>query len=148
MVNKGKKVVQEEEVEEIHKTHDISADYGAPFPLYTPMESVNYCFLLQKKLSVCNYFDDEILESLKIKDEIHDLYARLGWTKFVSVPYATYKDLVLEFYTSLTQLDDSNKKFSCRLGGTTHDIDYDTMFRVFGFKKGGVCDPSAMYSAK
>ena len=32
--------------------------------------------------------------------------------------------------------------------GKTHQVDYDVMFRVFGFRKTGLCEPSSDFSVQ
>ena len=68
--------------------------------------------------------------------------------KFVSLPFHSYRTLMLEFFTTLNPIDDSHKKFAFRLGGSDYTLDNDLMFRIFRFSKGDVCDPPSKYHAK
>ena len=51
--------------------------------------------------------------------------------------HPVYRELTLEFYTTLKLLDQGHKKFECRLNRKLIIINYDTMLAVFGSQKEG-----------
>ena len=66
----------------------------------------------------------------------------------MEMTHPIYRDLTLEFYTTLKLLDQGRKKFEYRLNGKSISIAYDTMFAVFRFPKGGICEAPIRYKSR
>ena len=66
------------------------------------------------------------------------LYIKLGWGKFITLHHDTFKELTLEFFTTLQPIYSSNNALSCRFFGKPNEINYDTIFKVFGFLNEGL----------
>ena len=88
------------------------------------------------------------LNDVNLKDKVMEFCGRLGWKKFMEMTPSIFRDLTLEFYTTLKLSDYTHKKFECRLNGQLITIDYDIIHVMFGFPKGGVCEAPSRYNSR
>lgn len=144
IARKGKKVVQEGEGSQ-SSCVDIASQFGAPFPIFTNEEGVRYVSLLDRSIVSCRFLNFSILDTLQIRTKIDGMLNKLGWTRFANTQFRTYRELVLEFYTTLHICDKGTTKLTCRLLGREFSIDYDVMSQAFGFPKGGLQSPPPQF---
>ena len=128
-------------------THDPSSDdedfadeYKSPFPIHFHEEGKKFQSFSKRNLILPKYFDEATLHTIGLKDDIYAMCAALGWTKFIGMKFNVYYKLVVEFYTTFKEVDRAKHIYSCRFFRKPYQLDYDLVCKVFGFRKGGLCD--------
>ena len=80
---------------------NLASKYGTPFSIHTPKEGDKYLSLSQRNFMVPKCLDMGTLNDVKLKDMVIEFFGRLGWKKFVEMTPSVFRDLKLEFYTTL-----------------------------------------------
>ena len=88
------------------------------------------------------------LEGVKLKDRVLELCDILGLIKFVGLTHYVYKELTLEFYTTLKFSKQGHKKFEYMLNGKLIIMDYNIMLAMFRFSKGGIYEHPIIYKSR
>ena len=126
--------------EDIQEEEDLTQTYKAPFPIHTHEEGSSYTTIKFREIISCKYIPTPLLNDVGMLDSFDQMMTQCGLKKFVSMHEDTYIDLLTEFYTTLDNSTNS-QVLEFRLLGKQHQLTYSSMQRVFGFKKGGLCDP-------
>jgi len=84
------------------------------------------------------YFDEELLAQLGMLDDIRWLFARGGMGQFLEIKEHTYRDLTLEFVSTLhvevtTGAQCQAGNISFYLQGQLYELNLGTFISIFGF---------------
>ncbi|KAL8517030.1 hypothetical protein ACS0TY_015313 [Phlomoides rotata] len=78
-------------------------------------------FIRAKKMSIkpTRYLDEDCIEALGIKDDVHELFGNIGWNEFMVIKKPTYRELTMEVLSTIVvSYDNDNvpEGMSFRLG--------------------------------
>ena len=117
---------------------DISSQFGATFPIFTQEEGKKFLNLSRRQIITPRLFNFDLLAQMGVRESIERMCVTLGWSKLVHSNFITYKELTLEFYTTLQFESKSPKILKFRLNGQEYSIDYQTMTDIFDLPRKGV----------
>ena len=99
---------------------NLALKVDAPFLIYSSEELDKYFSLSQRSFIISKCLDMGTLEGINLKRRVKELYDILGWENFIGLTHPVFKELTLEFYTTLKLSDKAYKKFEYRLNDN-HD---------------------------
>ena len=82
-------------------TQGNEGDPPNPLGLTNPEHIARYSVLSRKLVVTTHYFDEDLLTSLELLDDIRWLFARQAMGQFLEAQDHTYRDLTLEFLSTL-----------------------------------------------
>jgi len=109
-----------------------------PLGLTNPGQVASYACLNERMTVATHYHDEELLGCLGMVHDIHWLFARGGMGQFIELKKHTYRDLSLEFLTTLHDKVTSGPQYQggCipfYLQGQFYELNLGTFDNIFGF---------------
>ncbi len=118
--------------------------YGIQFR--DDVQEARYNSLVARIIAPTRYMDELALLTLGLLDDVHYLFANVGWTKFVGLKHFTYARITLEFLSSVNANvsyaegwpeDHHDNLITFRLFNTEHSLSLSQFNAIYGFPYGG-----------
>ncbi|KAJ8431382.1 hypothetical protein Cgig2_027976 [Carnegiea gigantea] len=109
-----------------HSTHSSSLNkHGIIF--VDDLQREKYDALVARKISAPKYIDVELLQALRMWDDVNALLGHLGWPDYVHLQFPVYEKLVWEFFNSFTidtvgEYHNGHCYIRFQLGHLTHEM--------------------------
>ncbi|XP_074302644.1 uncharacterized protein LOC141634316 isoform X2 [Silene latifolia] len=118
----------------------------SPWPPFRPRTNATkltaaYNRLAELEIRSTRFFDDSLLESLKLKPDLDMIFDRVGWGDFYRAKPQTFKKPTLEFLATYS-VNETNGKVTFRLRGDEYELTYSPLAKACGLPEGGDKTPS------
>ncbi|GER51828.1 hypothetical protein STAS_29244 [Striga asiatica] len=118
------------------ETQTLAQKHGIPFPVFSQDEVHSYKRLMKMKCRIPRTLDWELLDSLKISDDVRKYLKALNLEKYEAMDNVACEELSVEFFTAFVP-QDKGKSFTFRIKGEEYKVDNKIMHEVFGFRTTG-----------
>lgn len=126
------------DVEEILKKELFEVCGRRPTDFGIVYESFDYADYFQEIVEMTirptRYFDEDCAEALGIREEVEELFDRVGWKNFLRIRKTTYERLVIEFFSTNKEVygvDRDVLGVNFRLGNLDRYLSVDDLNAIF-----------------